>query len=310
MPESTGKEMDRYRCKLNYIYSYMKKIIFICFLILFVNYFCKAQDKTEYVEQTFYSDRVINGHSIDLIPAGVLDFKISHRMGRINQGFDNFFGIDQATSRLALEYGITDWLMTGLGRSTTEKLVDGFIKYKILRQSSGKIIMPVSVTGFSSISASTIKWKDTEDESEDNYFSSSLYYTHQLIIARKFKSYSLQFTPTFIHRNLVETREDHNDVFAIGFAGRLKLSNRIDLTAEYYYVLPNQISSKYNGMDVVNSGSLGIDIYTGKHTFQIFITNTTTMAEKAFITESTEKWDKGNIHIGFNISRFFHIVNY
>jgi len=285
----------------------MKRIILISFLLFCLNYISKAQDKTEYVDHTFYSDRVINGQSVDLIPAGALDFKISHRMGRINQGFDNFFGIDQATSRLGLDYGITDWLMTGIGRSTTEKLIDGFVKFKILRQSSGKRNMPFSLTGFSGIAINTIQQPDP-DISGKYSFSNRLYYTHQLIIARKFgKIVSLQIMPTMVHRNLVETRKDKNDVYSIGVAGKFKLSNRIDLTVEYY---PDQNNSKYNGLENVSSFSVGIDIYTGKHTFQIFITNATTMAEKAFITETTDQWNKGYIHIGFNISRLFNIVNY
>jgi hypothetical protein len=287
----------------------MKKITFITILILCVNYLSQAQDKTEYTDQTFHSNRVINGQSVDLIPAGVLDFNLAHRMGRINQGFDNFFGIDQATSRLGLDYGITDWLMTGIGRSTTDKLVDGFIKIKILRQCSGEKNMPFSLTYFSSMAVNTLAFSSS-DTLEKNLFSNRLYYTHQLIIARKFsKAFSFQIAPTLIHRNIVDAKKDKNDVLSIGLAGRLKISNRIDLTAEYFYVLPKQIVSQYASTDVVNSASIGIDIYTGKHTFQVFITNATTMAEKAFITETTERWDKGNIHIGFNILRLFTIVN-
>jgi hypothetical protein len=287
----------------------MKKIILISFLIFCVNFLSNAQDKTEYADQTFHSNHVINGQSVDLIPAGVLDFNLSHRMGRINGGFDNFFGIDQATSRLGLDYGFTDWLMAGIGRSTTDKLVDGSIKIKILRQSSGERNMPFSLTYFSSMAINTLPWT-AADTLEKHSFSNKLYYTNQLIIARKFSnSFSLQLSPTLVHRNIVATRRDKNDVFAIGLAGKLKLSNRIDLTAEYFYVLPHQIRSQYNSSDVVNSASIGIDIYTGKHTFQVFITNSTTMADKAFITESTERWDKGYIHIGFNLLRLFTIVN-
>ena len=287
----------------------MKKIFLITFIIFFANLISKAQDKTEYTDQTFHSNRVINGQSVDLISAGVLDFNLSHRMGRLNGGLDNFFGIDQATSRLGLNYGITDWLNAGIGRSTTDKLVDGFLKFKILRQCTGEKNMPFSLSYFASVAVNTLPWSSA-DTLEKHSLGNKLYYTHQLIIARKFKKgFSLQLSPTLVHRNIVALKKDKNDVLAIGFAGRFKISNRIDLTAEYFYVLPHQIKSQYNGSDVVNSASIGIDIYTGKHSFQVFITNSTTMAEKAFITESTEKWDKGNIHIGFNLLRLFTIVN-
>jgi hypothetical protein len=285
----------------------MKKI-FLPFLIFIISSnLVQSQDKTDYTKLTFYCNRIINGHSVETTPAGKLELKIGHRMGRINGGAYEFFGLDQSTSRIGLEYGLTNRFMIGAGRNTNEKLVDGFFKYKILQQSTGKVNMPFSLSFLSSAAVNTIKWTDT---TKKDFLSSRLCYTFQLLAARKFSDkLSLQIMPTIVHKNLVPTTEDNNDLFSVGFAAKYNLFSRGALMIEYYYLLPDQFKSKYNGSEIVNSFSIGFDIYTGKHTFQIFLTNSTTMAEKAFITETTETWKKGNFHIGFNINRLFTVVN-
>lgn len=264
-------------------------------------------DVTTYTKNTFYANRIINGHSVDLTPEGRLDLKFSHRMGRVNNGAYDLFGLDQANLRIGLEYGCNDWLMFGVGRNNIEKLYDGFVKVKFLRQSEGKKNMPITATLLSGMYLNTLKWTNPDRE---NYFSSRLSYAHQLMVARKFNDrLSLQLTPTLIHHNLVKTAKDKNNIVALGFGGSYRAFSRIAFTAEYYYVLPNQIESQINGTDIANSFSLGFDIYTGKHVFQIMVTNSTTMVEKAFITQTTDKWKDGNLHIGFNILRLFTVVN-
>jgi hypothetical protein len=144
----------------------------------------------------------------------------------------------------------------------------------------------------------SLDWQEPERE---NYFTSRMQYAHQLLIARKCNRYlSLQLMPTLIHRNLVPTTEDQNDVFSIGFGGRVKVSDRIALTGEYYYLLPGKTADDYT-----NSLSLGIDIETGGHVFQLYATNSLGLIEEQFVAETTGKWGKGDIHFGFNISRTF-----
>jgi hypothetical protein len=259
-----------------------------------------TKPEINYATATFKSTRVMNGHSIERMPPGQLDVRISHRFGRVNSGAYEFFGLDQSSIRLGLEYGIFNWLMVGLGRSSYEKTFDGFAKFTILRQSSGARVMPVSVSLFSSIAITSVKWSDT---SRTNYFSSRLSYVHQILIARKIsQSFSLQLTPTFVHRNMVATEIDPNDLFAFGAGGRMKLTKRISLNAEYFYLVnPRQ----YMSQQVYNPLSAGVDIETGGHVFQLFFTNSLAMIEKGFIGETTGSWLKGDIHFGFNISRVF-----
>jgi hypothetical protein len=259
-----------------------------------------GDEEQTYTTATFKTTRIINMHSVENAAAGVMDFRISHRFGFINTGAYDLFGLDQALMRIGLEYGITDRLMVGMGRSNVNKAYDSFLKYKILRQGSGKHNIPLSISYFASAVCNTVKWSDPN---RDNYFSSRMQYTHQLLIARKFNNdLSLQLTPTLVHKNLVPTLQDKNDILAMGFGGRYKLTQRFSVNGEYIYVLPNQITSTF-----YNSLSLGVDIETGGHVFQLHLTNSTSMLEPGFITESVGQWKNGGIHFGFNVSRVFTV---
>lgn len=254
----------------------------------------------QYTEATFKGSRLINGHTIETRKQGVLEFLISHRFGRLNSGAYEFFGLDGANIRLGLEYGLTDWLNVGIGRSSFEKTFDGFLKYKLLRQSAGGRSMPFSVVGFSSMAIKTLKESIPTDEDD---FSSKLTYTHQLLIARKFDSrLSLQVMPTMIHRNVIAEGLEENDLYALGVGGRFKITNRLSLNAEYYYRFNTPEQDAYQ-----NSLSLGVDIETGGHVFQLHVTNSRAMIEKGFIGETTGDFFKGDIHFGFNVSRVFNV---
>lgn len=258
------------------------------------------EETVNFVTSSFKANRVVNLHSLENTAGGELDIKISHRFGFISGGLYELFGLDQASIRIGGDYGITDQLMVGLGRSSYEKTYDGFIKYKFLRQSTGAKKMPLTMAALSTMAIKTLK---PSDPTRENYFSSNLYYTFQLIMGRKFsESFSLQLSPTLVHRNLVATTEEENDVFAIGVAGRIKLSKRTSLNAEYIYVLPGQIAEQYR-----NSLSIGFDIETGGHVFQLHFTNSTSMIEKGFVAETVGNWADGDIHFGFNISRTFSV---
>lgn len=262
-----------------------------------------SQMKTsiDYTTATFKSTRIMNGHSIERMPAGQLDFRICHRFGRLNSGAYNLWGLDEANMHFSFEYGITNWVMAGIGRGTYEKAFDGFLKFSLLRQSSGAINMPVSVSYFTSMYVNTLKWIYPE---RTNYFSSRLSYVHQILVARKFsENLSLQVSPTFIHRNLVASELDPNDLYSIGVGGRIKLSHRVSLNAEYYYVIhPPRYSPT---IKTYNPLAIGVDIETGGHVFQLMFTNSLAMTEKGFIGETTGSWLKRDIHFGFNLSRVF-----
>lgn len=256
--------------------------------------------KKEYVRAAFKTTRLINGHSTENVGRRVLDVKISHRFGALNSGSYELFGLDNATMRMGLDYGITDNFMVGIGRSTFEKTYDAFFKWRILRQSTGEKSMPLTLSYVPTIALKTLKFSDT---ARKNYFSSRLFYTHQLIIGRKFsEKFSLQLMPTYVHRNISATIFDPNDIISLGIGGRQKLTKRLSFNFEYYYLLPDH---KLPG--TTSCLSLGFDIETGGHVFQLHFTNSRGMNERTFISETYGKWDKGDILFGFNISRVFTI---
>ena len=258
-----------------------------------------AEDSIQYTRATFNTTRLINGHSVENVGRGVLDVKISHRFGTLNSGWYELFGLDNATMRMGLDYGISPTLMVGFGRSTFKKTYDAFLKIKLLRQSTGKKNMPITL---SYIPTMALQTEGAKNSPKEYHASSHLYYTHQLLIARKFSSHtSFQLMPTFIHRNL-SAKDQPNDILAIGIGGRQKLSKRISLNVEYYYQLPG-----HKVDTTTNSLSIGIDIETGGHVFQLHFTNSAAMNEHAFISETTGKWGDGDILFGFNISRVFNI---
>jgi opacity protein-like surface antigen len=229
-----------------------------------------------------------------------LDLKISHRFGNLNTGTYELFGLDNATMRFGFDYGLTDRFTIGVGRSTFEKQYDGFAKYKLLRQSSGKRNMPISVSALASIMLKTQRDRDVTTKKN---FSDNLYYTYQLLIARKFSSAtSFQIMPTVVHHNIVQSANEHNDIWALGVGGRQKVSKRVSINAEYYYVLP-----EYKLPGTYNSLAVGVDIETGGHVFQLHFTNSTGMTERTFISETTGQWSEGDIRFGFNVSRIFNI---
>jgi hypothetical protein len=256
--------------------------------------------KPDYATATFKTTRLINGHSVENVAEGVLDFRISHRFGYVNGGLYELFGLDEASMRIGLDYGLTKRWMIGIGRSTYQKQYDGFTKYKILRQSSGSRSMPITLSAIASMMYKSLKFEDPDRE---NYLTSNLYYSGQLLVARKFnESLSLQLMPTIVHYNLVEGADDPNDLLSLGIGGRMKLSKRVSINLEYYYQLPDY---KFEGTE--NSLSIGFDIETGGHVFQLYCTNSTGMTERTYINETTGNFFEGDIRLGFTISRVFTI---
>lgn len=259
------------------------------------------EPKKEYVYNAFKSSRVIMAHSMEMLRPGVLDFRILHRFGRINGGAYEFFGLDgPATVRLGLDYGFSSNLTIGIGRSTFNKELDGFIKYRPIQQATGPKSSPLSLVLVAGSTLTTLKWSDPARE---NYFSSRMAFTGQVIIGRKFsEALTLQVMPSIVHRNLVPLKDDPHDLLSIGAGGRLKLTKRVSLNIDYHYVINQNETAGFH-----NPLSVGFDIETGGHVFQLHFTNSQGMNERAFLANTEFDWAKGDIFFGFNISRSFQI---
>jgi hypothetical protein len=257
--------------------------------------------KKEYVYNAFKSTRVIMSHSMEMLRPGVLDFRILHRFGRVNGGAYEFFGLDgPASVRLGLDYGITDDLMVGIGRSTFNKELDGFIKFRAVHQATGPKALPFSLIVVGGSTVTTLHWSDP---TRQNYFSSRVAYYGQLIIGRKFSdAFTLQLMPSILHRNLVPSEDDPNDLYAAGVGGRIKISRRVSINADYHYIINQNENAGFH-----NPLSIGFDIETGGHVFQLHFTNSKGMNERAFLAATEYSWGDGDIFFGFNISRSFQI---
>jgi len=253
-----------------------------------------------YATSTFKSTRVINSHSVETLSEGNLDFRISHRFGKLNSGAYNLFGLDEATIRIGLAYGLTDRITVGLGRSSFEKTFDGYLKAKIIRQRKSKDgSFPFTITWFSNMAINTLRTNDEITAMKRDYRYS---FAHQLIIGRKFNhALSLQIAPTMVHRNLADAGAN-NDLFALEGGGRVKLSNRVSINVDYIYRL---LDGRNDNDAYANSLSLGVDIETGGHVFQLHITNSQGMIEEMFVDRTTGTWKNGDLFYGFNISRQF-----
>ena len=254
-----------------------------------------VSDEPNYIGYLFKGTKIVNAQSVELPAQGVLQFNIQHRFGTLNSGLYNLYGLDFAQVRLSFDYGIADWLAVSIGRSSSLKVIDANSKIRLKRQV--KEGFPVTIVLNSA--AYLKQWQENQVQ-EYFVFGNQLSYTHQILLARKInRDLTLQLSPTIIHYNLVEIQKESHDRYSLGIGGRQKLTQRISLNAEYFY----QLNEKRNN----NIFSLGFDIETGGHVFQLHLSNSPAMIDSEFITQTTGEWLKGDIYFGFNISRVFTI---
>lgn len=257
-------------------------------------------NEPEIVEATFKASRVVNGHSVAQPDVGEMEFRISHRFGKLNGGGYELFGLDQTTIHFSLEYSPFERFTVGIGRSNYLKTYDGYLKYAIIRQQKGAKNIPLSL---SYVASSEYYTQRVETENFENKHRFS--HVHQLLIASKInKRISLQISPTSVHRNLVDNSEIKNTNLAAGIGGRFKVTNRLSINGEFFWV--DDLSAA-DDIKLYYPISVGIDLETGGHVFQIMVTNSLSMRETGFLTNTTETWTDGGLHFGFNISRMFHL---
>lgn len=251
--------------------------------------FFDEDSKPQTVSATFKSNRIVNVQSNETTGAGEMNFVIAHRFGRLNEGAYALWGLDNATMRIAFEYGITDRLMATVGRNTFRKTYESGLKFQLLQQKSGGG-SPIGITLYSVVMADGMRWAEPD---RVNYFSSRLSFAHQVILTRKMNAdLSLALIPSVVHRNIVDTPDDAHDIGVLGFGFRQKISPRVSINGEYH---------------TSSSLSLGVDIETGGHVFQLHLTNSQGMFERAFLADEQGRWQDGDIYFGFNMHRVFQL---
>ena len=259
-----------------------------------------VEEPTVPVSATFKDTRIVNVQSNETPAEGVLHFVIAHRFGTLSSGIYDLWGLDNAQMRMALDYGITDRLAVGMARNTYQKTLEANVKARLLRQSTGPEAIPISVTWYSVAMANGLR---VSEEDQPYPVSRRLSYVHQAVLARKMsEKLSLALVPSFVHRNFVEESNDAHDLFLMGVGGRYKLGPRFSLNGEYHHFLTQTFGDAFSP-----SLSLGVDIETGGHVFQLHITNARGMFERSFLAEPAGSWIDGDVYFGFNLSRVFTV---
>lgn len=278
-------------------------VIIIGVLILGSTFQTHAQDL---IFQTFKDTRVINAHSVEMVPDRKLDFRIGHRFGDLTDGWSSLYGLETAADVLfGFEYGISDELTIGVGRTKgaglVRALVSPSIKYRILHQRvSG--VMPISLTLLGVASISTTK-SDGRDGSLGNFqqFGHRMSYTAQALFARKFSDrFSLQIAPGYTHRNLVSF-DDVNGIFSVAAATRIQINKVFGIIADATLPIANRPDGYYPAIGI------GLEIETGGHVFQVNFTNAKGIIENDYIPYTSSNWGDGEFRLGFTISRLFNL---
>ncbi len=283
----------------------MKHYITLLFLVLGLTLYSQDDLLSEidtdsvgdqYASSAFKGLKIVNFESTKLVAKQELTLIVAHRFGSIENGLDTFFGLDDAVTRINFVYGISDGFNIGVSRSSFQKIYEASAKYRLIRQKKNGF--PFTVVGYNSILVNTSLEEDNLPKLE---FKDRLAYTVQLLISKKFNSnFSLEIAPTFFHDNFVFFDEQHNSQYAIGLGGRHKLSKRWSINIDYGWHLNRADNSPFK-----NPLSIGFDLETGGHVFQMHFTNAQAMNTNGFIGQATGDWGNGDIYFGFNLSRVF-----
>lgn len=289
----------------------MKLIKFLSILLFFLaSNFVSAQDdllnqldsvqtnQKQIESATFKGLQICNIQSTKLPVKGEFYFLVSHRFGDLSNGFQNFFGLDNALTKISGIYGVTNWLSLGISRHTFNKTYEFSAKYKLSNQINNGF--PFTIVGYNTMDINSDLKKAT---SPDLQFTNRLAYTTQLLVSRKFsEKFSLELAPIYVHKNLYDGILDQKDLFLMGAGARYKLSRRISLNVDYAarLNLPEDFNSPYH-----NPLTFGLDIETGGHIFQLVFSNSQAMNDVSYYSNATGKWFDRGMFFGFNMYRVF-----
>jgi len=257
---------------------------------------------------------LVNSQSSVTLKKRTLQFNVDVRFGNmisssLNSSAHNAFGLDNLNDlRLSANYGITDNITIGIGRSKYRELLDGSIKWRFLSQSKK---IPLSIcayvnAGYSAMPTSQIYEGTVKPITKEAH---RLQYISQLLIARQFnKHIYVQLMPTYVHRNfmkeLVNTNnyaEDSNDLFSMGIGAHIKLSNCLAFVADYYYNFSkfqhNNPTPYYNALGV------GLEIHKKGYFIKLNLTNNSAIMASSFLTSTQDSWTKGQFKLGISISK-------
>ncbi|WP_167616734.1 DUF5777 family beta-barrel protein [Maribellus sediminis] len=270
----------------------MKQRFWLVVFLVFVSGALAAQD--DEVKNAFQGNRLVNGQSTNLSKDGELDLLIQHRFGDISGGLYELFGLDLASMRLGFEYGLGNNLNLGIGRSTWLKTYDAFAKYSFVQQNSS---FPFSAVVSAGGSVPTIR-----DYFPDEYdqFSDKFSWNAQLNLSKTMGSFALQLSPGFMKTGYLLDVGDDLSMFTLGTGAAVRISKKVSANLEYLIPFDDEIPGD-------NALSLGVDIDTGGHLFQLVLSNNNRMYDQAVYTNTTGSWGDGHLYFGFNLIRKFKL---
>lgn len=273
----------------------MKKLFFLLFIGF--GFTALNAQETEIIKNVFKGTRLVNGQSANLVEKGKLNLAIQHRFGDISGGFYELFGLDQASMRIGFEYGFTDNFNLGIGRSTFLKTYDGFAKYSIIQQNYN---FPFTIIATAEGSVPTLRnyFPDNNDKFSDKF--AGLFQFH---LAKTIKNFGFQLSPGFLKTGYLNSENTSLSMFTLGTGGSLKISNKVSINVEYLYNFKKDFSN-------IKPLSVGIDLDTGGHLFQLVLSNSQQMFGQGLYTYSNGDWTTGNLFFGFNLIREFKLKYY
>ena len=264
----------------------------------------------------FYSQKVINTKSTEILSRGIMEFSVAHSFGDVAGdagGIRSFFGLDNASDiRIGFQTGLTDKLNLVTARAKGALFIRNQwelgLKYQFLQQLDDDSKNPVSLTLFVNNVLSSQKSSPLPDqENSFESFGDRMSQVAQLMIARKFGKISFQLNPLYLHTSYVVPNDDKS-IFAMGGAMRLPLSKKIVILADYFHPFRSSESKaffKTQGIDFYDPLGIGIEILTEGHVFHLNFTNATEILENRFIRRTTTSWGDGEFRWAFTISRNF-----
>ena len=248
----------------------------------------------------FKSTRLVLSQTTELVKKNEFNFQIIHRFGDIAGDFgggSTAFGIDRVNDVFfGFEYGVSDNFNIDLGRSTVGQLVQLELKWGVLHQTSDNS-SPLAITLVGETGAKPYQPFPT--------FSSRLSYLAQAIIARKITSdFALQIAPTYVRDNTPFPNLPGNEqsFFAMQASARVKLSNHTGLIFDYAHPFSNFRKNTDTFEDPIG---IGYEVETGGHVFTVNVTNANSVSEMNMLSNSQQRFSKGQYRVGFTISRMF-----
>ncbi|MBK5285557.1 MAG: hypothetical protein JJE25_09140 [Bacteroidia bacterium] len=261
----------------------------------------QAKPAKEFVKGTFENGVVINNQTVENTRKKSLDFMIQHRFGVIKDEKD-FFGLFAPSNiRLGLTYGITNDLSVGIGATKNKYLFDLQGKYIIFKQTKQKGI-PVTVTYYGDV-AKSARDNDLFLNQEGEYkVTNKLSYFHELMIARKINSkISLQLAATYSYFNIIDSVYAQHEFYGVSFVGRYRFSPQSSVIVDFDYLL--NVSGIEETTRPKPNLSIGYEVSTGSHQFQIFICTADGIINQENRVFNHNEISERDFMLGFNITR-------